>query len=233
MNMSYTPVKTSGAGPADFMSRLRENLAGRCLIGTRIALAKNEYAYSCGDRDQNIYFLESGRLKTVTFSPSGKECLLRICCPGEIFGEQGASTTVRAESTIAMHDSVMRRMPYSRFLNSIKNEGLIGDYIAFLSHRLSEQQQAITNLATVDSEQRLAVILLDLANKIGDGDPARTRLELRLTHEELARMVGTTRSRVGFFLKEFRCKGLIETSQSSRLIIHRRALSEYLCTRHD
>lgn len=223
MSMSYAPT-----APADFMTRLRRILVDGPLVGTRIALAKNDYAYSCGDTDQNIYFLESGRLKTVTFSRSGKECLLRICCPGEMFGEQGVGGIVRAESTIAMQDSVMRRVPYSRFLSTISEEGLIGDFVAHLSHRLSEQQQAITNLVTVDSEQRLGTILLDLADKLGKGDPLRPRIEQRITHEELARMVGTTRSRIGFFLKSFRGNGLIDISQTSRLIVHRQRLATYL-----
>lgn len=232
MSMTYAPAVLAETPSVDFMSRLMQSLADGSLIGTRIALAKNDHAYSCGESDQNIYFLESGRLKTVTFSRSGKECLLRICCPGEMFGEQGLYG-VRTESTIAMQDSVMRRMPYSRFLRAVKDEGLIGDFVAYLSHRLTEQQQAITDLTTVDSEQRLATILLNLADKLGNGDPICTRLEQRLTHEELAKMVGTTRSRIGFFLKTFRSNGLIDISRTSRLIIHRERLSAYLNERYD
>ncbi|MCZ9353755.1 Crp/Fnr family transcriptional regulator [Streptomyces mutabilis] len=232
MSMTYPPAVSAGTPSADFMSRLRQSLADGPLIGTRISLAKNDHAYSCGDTDQNIYFLDSGRLKTVTFSRSGKECLLRICCPGEMFGEQGLYG-VRTESTIAMQDSVMRRMPYSRFLRVVKDEGLIGDLVAHLSHRLTEQQQAITDLTTVDSEQRLATILLNLADKLGNGDPTCTRLEQRLTHEDLARMVGTTRSRIGFFLKTFRGNGLIDISQTSRLIVHRERLAAYLNERYN
>ncbi|MER7234249.1 Crp/Fnr family transcriptional regulator [Streptomyces olivaceus] len=232
MSMSYAPAVPAATPSTGFTSRLKQSLADGPLIGTRIALTKNDHAYSCGDTDHNVYFLESGRLKTVTFSRSGKECLLRICCPGEMFGEQGLYG-VRTESTIAMQDSVLRRMPYSRFLRVIKDEGLIGDLVAYLSLRLTEQQQAITDLTTVDSEQRLATILLNLADKLGNGDPESTRLEQRLTHEELARMVGTTRSRIGFFLKTFRGNGLIEVSQTSRLIVHRERLSAYLNERYN
>ncbi|MFJ1792903.1 Crp/Fnr family transcriptional regulator [Kitasatospora griseola] len=227
MSTTYA-VPTSGG----FTGRLRNILTTGPLIGTRIVLEKNDYAYSCGDTDQNIYFLESGRLKTVMFSRSGKECLLRICCPGEMFGEQSGCGIAREESTIAMQDSVILRVPYSRFLNAITEEGLVGDLVAYLSHRLFEQQQAITNLVTVDSEQRLGTILLDLADKFGKGDPHHPRIEQRITHEELARMVGTTRSRVGLFLKTFRCNGLIDISQTSRLIINRQRLTEYLNARH-
>lgn len=233
MTISYAPLMSSETASADFMTRLKQSLTHRPLIGTRIVLTKNDYAYSCGDTDRNIYFLESGRLKTVTFSLGGKECLLRICCPGEIFGEQGVCGTMRAESTIAMQNSVIRRMPYSRFLSTIKEQGLIGDFVAYLSHRLSEQQKAITNLTTVDSEQRLAAVLLDLADKLGNGDVFHPRIEQRLTHEELARMVGTTRSRIGLFLKNFRGNGLIEISRTSLLIIHRQRVVEYLNGRHN
>ncbi|MEU5534331.1 Crp/Fnr family transcriptional regulator [Streptomyces sp. NPDC020362] len=217
---------------AEFMSGLRDLLVDGPLVGTRLTLEKNDYAYSCGDIDQNIYFLESGRLKTVTFSRSGKECLLRICSPGEMFGEQGAWGMAREESTIAMQDCVMYRVPYSRFISTITEVGLIDDFVAYLSHRLSEQQQAITDLLTVDSEQRLGTILLDLADKLGKGDRRTPRIEQRITHEELARMVGTTRSRIGLFLKSFRNNGLIDISQTSRLIVNRQRLSEYLDERY-
>ncbi|MGW7488602.1 Crp/Fnr family transcriptional regulator [Streptomyces sp. NPDC054786] len=218
--------------PADLLSRLRDILVDGPLLGTRLALKRNEYAYSAGDTDQSIYFLESGRLKTVMFSRSGKECLLHICSPGEIFGEQGAWGEVREDSTIAMQDSVLHRVPLSQFISTITQEGLIGDYVAYLSSRLSEQQQAITNLVTVDSEQRLGTILLDLADRLGRGDQLNPRIEDRITHEELARMVGTTRSRIGFFLKAFRSNELIEISQTSRLIVNRQRLSEYLDERY-
>jgi CRP-like cAMP-binding protein len=217
--------------PSGFHVRLRDFLRDQSQHTTTATVRRNESAYSCGGQDRNVYFLESGQIKTVMFSRSGKECLLRIHTPGEIFGELCSLGGIREESAIAMRDSVVHRMPYEHFLSSITAAGFVDDFINHLSRRLAEQQQSITHLVTVDSEQRLGEILLDLARKLGRGDGRRPHIAGRITHEELAGMVGTTRSRVGYFLKGFRDRGLVDVTPGSHLIIDQLRLSAYLESR--
>ncbi|MEU3838571.1 Crp/Fnr family transcriptional regulator [Streptomyces sp. NPDC028635] len=214
-----------------FDARLRDFLRDQCAHTTTVVVGRNQSAYSCGGQDRNVYFLESGQIKTVMFSRSGKECLLRIHTPGDIFGELCSLGGVRRESAIAMRDSVVHRMSYERFLSAITAAGFVDDFITHLTRRLAEQQQSITHLVTVDSEQRLGEILLDLARKLGRGDERRPCITERLTHEELAGMVGTTRSRVGHFLKGFRDRGLIEVTSASRLVVDQERLAAYLESR--
>jgi CRP-like cAMP-binding protein len=217
--------------PSGFHVRLRDFLRDQSQHTTTATVRRNESAYSCGGQDRNVYFLESGQIKTVMFSRSGKECLLRIHTPGEIFGELCSLGGIREESAIAMRDSVVHRMSYEHFLSSITAAGFVDDFINHLSRRLAEQQQSITHLVTVDSEQRLGEILLDLARKLGRGDGRRPHIVGRITHEELAGMVGTTRSRVGYFLKGFRDRGLVDVTPGSHLIIDQLRLSAYLESR--
>ena len=84
------------------------------------------------------------------------------------------------------------------------------------------------NLVTVDSEQRLGKTLLHLARKLGQQDPRSIRIEPRITHEELAAMVGTTRSRIGTFMHHFLELGLIEFSTERFLIVKEHKLMAYL-----
>jgi CRP-like cAMP-binding protein len=86
----------------------------------------------------------------------------------------------------------------------------------------------ITNLITVDSEHRLGETLLLLAHKLGQPDPLSTRIEQKITHEELSEMVGTTRPRITSFMQKFRRLGLVEMSREHFLIIKDQKLSDYL-----
>lgn len=81
---------------------------------------------------------------------------------------------------------------------------------------------------TVDSEQRLGKTLLTLARKLGKKDPRSIRIELKIIHEELSEMVGTTRPRISVFMQRFKNLGLLETNEDRFLIIKERKLSAYL-----
>ncbi len=96
--------------------------------------------------------------------------------------------------------------------------------------RVADQQEVIANLVTVDSEQRLGKTLLQLARKLGKKDPRSIRIELRITHEELSSMIGTTRPRVSVFMQRFRNLGLIEISEEHHLIIKEKKLIAYLAS---
>ena len=86
----------------------------------------------------------------------------------------------------------------------------------------------IANLVTVDSEQRLGQTLLQLARTMGKKDPRSIRIELRISHEELSEMVGTTRPRISLFMQRFHNLGLIETNKDRFFIIKEKKLADYL-----
>ena len=94
--------------------------------------------------------------------------------------------------------------------------------------RIADQQQVIANLVTVDSEQRLGQDTVELARTLGKKDPRSIRIELKITHEELSEMVGTTRPRISVFMQRFRNLGLIETNEDRFLIIKEKKLTAYL-----
>ncbi len=194
-----------------------------------VKVKKNDYVYTCGERDSMIYSLESGQVKEMLISPEGKECLIAIHAAGDIFGELSlCGQDLRFETTVAMQDCTIRRIPSAAFMRQLERASLLNSLVQYLALRIADQQEVITTLLTVNSEQRLAKTLLRLARKIGLDDARGKRLTHRLHHTELAEMVGTTRSRIGFFLKRFRELGLVDLGSDHSLLIIERKLAQYI-----
>ena len=107
------------------------------------------------------------------------------------------------------------------------SENAIG-FIRYLAVRIADQQQVIANMVTVDSEQRLGKTLLQLARTLGKKNQQSTRIELKISHDELSEMVGTTRPRISLFMQRFRNLGLIETNLDRFLVINEKKLTDYL-----
>jgi CRP/FNR family transcriptional regulator, cyclic AMP receptor protein len=213
-----------------FKERLRAFLDDEAGAGTQIRLPRNAHVFNCGDRDDDLYLVISGQVKTVAYSHDGKQCLLSIYAAGDVFGELFLSTSGRAETATTMRPTVLRRIPYANFRVALADQELLQAFLGYLTLRLSEQQQIITNLVTMDSERRLAAALLTLADKIGKRYSSGTRIEQRITQEELSGMVGTTRSRVGYFLKRFSEAGLVSRLPGAFLVVNETGLADYLET---
>jgi CRP-like cAMP-binding protein len=191
---------------------------------------KRRHVYACGSCDENIYFVVAGQLKLTMLSAAGRECLLQIYVAGDFFGESCLSTAQRVESVTAMSDALLRHLPGARFLAVLSAGGLTQEFVRHLAVRISDQQQTIAKLATVDCEYRLADLLLRLSQKLG---AAKTGgMMQRFSHEELSQMVGTTRPRISELMQRFRILGLIDTTPVAHMLIREPHLQHYLQTRH-
>jgi CRP/FNR family cyclic AMP-dependent transcriptional regulator len=122
----------------------------------------------------------------------------------------------------------LKQISYAQFFARLSRDSLSEGFVRYLAVRIADQQQVIANLVTVDSEQRLVQTLLQLARTMGKKDPRSIRIELKISHEELSEMVGTTRPRVSVFMQRFRNLGLIETNRDRFLIIKENRLTDYL-----
>jgi CRP/FNR family transcriptional regulator, cyclic AMP receptor protein len=212
-----------------FKQKMGESLRQETLHSRAVTIAKNAQVYTCGDKDELVYFIESGQIKLLMLSPGGKECLLAIHAAGDIFGELCLSGLGdRLDTAIAMEETVIKQIQCSKFFARLGRDGLFEGFIQYLAVRIADQQQVIANLVTVDSEQRLGKTLLRLARSMGKKDPRSIRIELKITHEELSEMVGTTRPRISIFMQRFRHLGLIETNADHFLIIKEKKLTDYL-----
>jgi CRP/FNR family cyclic AMP-dependent transcriptional regulator len=213
-----------------FAQRLRGLVEDDSGGATTIRIPRGGHVFNSGDRDDDVYMIETGQVKTVTFSRDGKQCLLSIYAPGDVFGELCQASSGRLETATAMRPTILRRIQSGRFRAALADQDLLEAFLAYLALRVSEQQQIITNLVTMDSERRLAAVLLTLADKIGKRHSTGTRIEQRITQEELSDMVGTTRSRVGYFLKRFAEAGLVSRHPGAFLVVDESGLADYLET---
>jgi CRP/FNR family cyclic AMP-dependent transcriptional regulator len=219
--------------PAEkFRIQLKECLQKHPQSYRVIKFRKHDHIYNSGGNDGMVYCIESGQVKLLLPSLEGKECLLAIRTAGEIFGELCLSGQVtRIEAAVAMTESVVRQIPYRNFLTSLKNDSLLESLVQYLAVRVSEQQEVIAALTTVNSEQRLAKTLLHLGRLLGRNEESSIRFRQRISHEELSAMVGTTRPRIGTFLKKFRELGLIGMTAEHCLVIKEGKLRNYLAAR--
>jgi CRP/FNR family cyclic AMP-dependent transcriptional regulator len=212
-----------------FKLQLRDSLRRETLNSRAVKIARHTNVYTCGDHDEMVYFIESGQIKLLMLSSDGKECILAIHAAGDIFGELSlAGLGARLETATAMKQTILKQIPCSQFIKRLSRDSLFEGFVQYLAVRIADQQQVIANLVTVDSEQRLGKTLLRLAQTLGKKDPRSIRIELKISHEELSEMVGTTRPRISMFMQRFRNLGLIETSAEHFLIIKETKLTDYL-----
>lgn len=208
--------------------RLRFAIAAGSDFLSTMEVAKNANVYNCGEVDGNAYLIECGQIKTMMFDRAGKACLLSIYAAGDVFGEQCLADRVRLETATAMKATILKRISCERLLKILADGGGAADFTRYLALRLLEQQQKIANLVMMDSQHRLAAVLLQLGRKLANGDSRKLQLKERITQEDLAGMIGTTRSRVGYFLKRFHQAGLVERHPDAFLVINRERLTAYL-----
>ena len=213
--------------------QFKEQMQGSLLTETKnssaIKVGKHDHVYTVGDERETVYFIEKGQIKLVMVSGEGKECMLAIHGAGDVFGELCLSGLGgRLETATAMEETLLKEIPCDKFLERLKRDSLLEGFVRYLAVRVADQQQVIANLVTVDSEQRLGKTLLQIARKLGKKDPRSIRIEVRISHEELATMVGTTRPRISVFMQRFRNLELIEYNSEHHLIIKEKKLTAYL-----
>lgn len=211
--------------PSTFCQRLRACLPGKGRV--RDIDAKTPL-YMPGQQNNNLYIVERGFLKTQVLSHDARQCIIDICGPGHILGDSGLLSGERLEMVVAMTPAVLRVVTSTEFFDIIARNSLVEDSLRYFPAKLEETRQIISYFVTYDSERRLAATLLRLARKIGKRQCEYLLIDEKITQEELAEIVGTTRSRIGFFLKRFREAGFVHYSSYSTLHINESQIEGYL-----
>jgi CRP/FNR family cyclic AMP-dependent transcriptional regulator len=214
-----------------FKEQMQGSLLNELKNSSAIKVGKHKHVYTVGDERKSVYFIERGLIKLVMVTSEGKECMLAIHGAGDVFGELCLSgLSGRLETATAMEDTVLKEMPSGKFLDRLAKDSLLEGFIKYLAVRVADQQQVIANLVTVDSEQRLGKTLLQIAKKLGKKDPRSMRIEVKISHDELGTMVGTTRPRISVFMQRFRKLDLIEYNTEHHLIVKEHKLAAYLAS---
>ncbi len=193
-------------------------------------IKRRQPLYLPGDPSNNVYLLKQGRVKIANTASSGKEVTFEILEPGEVFGELDVlEDSPRSTSAEALDDAlicVIPRKDFDRYLAmhpnvTVKLTKLIG-------LRLKKIQSRVEDLVFRDVPARLAHLLLELCRSDGVAEGSGIRLRAKLTHQEMANLIGCSRETVSTILGQFRDDGLIRMDGRTLIIVNEKGLSSLI-----
>jgi CRP/FNR family cyclic AMP-dependent transcriptional regulator len=186
---------------------------------------KGERIFSQGDKADAIYFIETGRVKISVVSSGGKEAVLVILAARDFFGEGClVGQPLRISTAMALESSTLFRIETQAMLRALTHQPRLSErFIALLLVRNINLEEDLCDQLFNHSEKRLARVLLKLA-RLRQHDALRDADIPLLSHETLAEMVGTTRSRITHFMNKFRKMGLID--YNGKLVVRTELLTD-------
>jgi len=175
---------------------------------------KGQVVFSQGDAGDAVFYVQKGKVKVTVVSEQGKEAVVAILGTDDFFGEGCLAGQVQRISTVtAMTDSVIARIEKAAIIRVIHQEPAFAEmFIAHLLARTIRVEADLVDQLFNSSEKRLARMLLLLANFGKESKPEP--IIAKISQETLAEMIGTTRSRVSFFMNKFRELGFIDYNGS-------------------
>ena len=189
---------------------LQTFLAQRGESRTRTEYKKDQLIYTQGDPADVVFHIEMGTVKVTVGSPTGKEAVIGVLQPGDFLGEAClAGQPLRVHSASAMSECSVLRLPRPLVVRLLQTDTSFSEvFFSYLISRNLRMEEDLVDQLFNSSEKRLARVLLLLANF--NKEDKQEGFIPRVSQETLAEMVGTTRSRVSFFMNRFRRQGFIE-----------------------
>jgi CRP/FNR family transcriptional regulator len=218
--------------PSDFLGRLPPgSVAALTGMARRATYRKGELLFRPGSPGDHVYILAHGRIKILALSPAGRSVILWFCFPGEIFGlaemARGGRREVACE---ACADSEALVIPQQQFKEFLLRDGEAAMLVVdLLSCRLRGLADMLLNLSSDDVSTRLVKLLIRLGARYGKpASDADLLLDISLTHQEMADMIGTTRQSVSTTLNEFKRQGLLSVENHCIYIRNGKRLEDLL-----
>ncbi|MBT9612429.1 MAG: Crp/Fnr family transcriptional regulator [Burkholderiales bacterium] len=201
---------------ADLLSRTpdrdRESLFQ---LGKVQDFAKGEFIFSAGEASHHVFLLLKGRIKIYQPSSGGKEAILWFCFSGELFGlaeaARGGERVVSAQACDTCEVLCIRQDQFTTFLETHPQTSLI--IVQLLACRLRMLSDVVINLISDDVRTRILKMALQLGSRCGIPSPRGLCLDIALTHQEIADMIGTTRQTVTTTLGQLEREGLLSIDQ--------------------
>lgn len=195
---------------------------------TTVGYDKNQVIFAQGDPANAVFYVQKGRVKLTVVSHNGKEAVVAILGEGDFFGEGClAHQTLRMASATSMDACWVMRLEKSRVVRLLREEPAFSEL--FLAHLLSRKLRVEEDLVDQlfnSSEKRLARVLLLLAHFGTEAQPEP--VIAKISQETLAEMIGTTRSRVSFFMNKFRRLGFVNYDHKDTLEVRSSLLNVVL-----
>jgi len=193
---------------------------------TILKFDKNQTVFAQGDVADTVFYIQKGRIKVLVVSEQGKEAVVGILETGQFFGEGCLNGhPLRISTTTAMEECLVTSIEKVAMLRELHKEPKFSElFMAYLLSRNSRIEEDLIDQLFNSSEKRLARLLLLLANFGKEGTPQP--IAAQVSQETLAEMIGTTRSRVSFFMNKFRKLGFI--SYNGKIEVHNSLLNAVL-----
>ena len=194
---------------------------------TELKFRAGKSIYKQGDVADAVFYIQEGTVKLTVVSKEGKEAVIAILNAGQFFGESCLSgQLLRIGSTKAMDDCEIIAIKRKAMLSALQTEQKFAEFFTtyLLTRNVRIEEDLIDQLFN-SSEARLMRLLLLLANFGKDGESTQP-IDLKISQETLAEMIGTTRSRVSFFMNKFRKLGFIK--YNGRIEVHNSLLHAVL-----
>jgi CRP/FNR family cyclic AMP-dependent transcriptional regulator len=179
-----------------------------------VAFPKKQTIFAQGDAADAVFYIQEGKVRLSVVSKVGKEATLGILSDGQFFGEGSlAGQALRMGSATAMTDCELLRIDKKAMMLALHREHTFSDlFVAYLLARNVRYEEDLVDQLFNSSEKRLARLLLLLAHFGKEGTP--DTVIPKISQETLAEMIGTTRSRVSFFMNRFRELGFLDYGES-------------------
>ncbi|MFZ1051154.1 MAG: Crp/Fnr family transcriptional regulator [Candidatus Sulfotelmatobacter sp.] len=202
MKSSAASTTTRGFDPDTFLATIGD---GRKIL----FVPRKEMIFAQGDGADAVFYIQKGKVRLTVVSKVGKEATIGIVSEGNFFGEGSlAGQLLRMGSAAAMTDCELLRVDKKAMMDALHREHAFSDmFVAYLLARNIRYEEDLVDQLFNSSEKRLARVLLLLAHFGKEGVPET--VVPKISQETLAHMVGTTRSRVSFFMNRFRKLGFI------------------------
>jgi CRP/FNR family transcriptional regulator, cyclic AMP receptor protein len=187
-------------------------LLEKILEGKRVlSLPKGKKVFAQGDAADAIFFIQSGKVKISVVSPAGKEAVLVMLGPHDFFGEGSlVGQSLRISTATTLEPSAVFRVEKFAMIQALHDQSALSEkFVAALLMRNIDLEEDLCDQMFNHSEKRLARVLLKLA-RLREHDVLPDAKIPVFSHEILAEMVGTTRSRITHFMNKFRAMGLID-----------------------
>ncbi len=188
--------------------------------------------FTPGDPDDQLYFLLSGTVRLYKIYGDYKEATTALLKDGGVFGKlnlvKGRWQDVFAEAVAESRVAGIQKASLERAIKSDPAFAL--KLFSSLSERLRQSDEVIESLLHREVSTRLATLLINLAERFGENNGVGVLIDVRLTHQDLANMIASTREAVSKVMSEFQREGVIESRNRRIAVVNREALAEYAST---
>ena len=190
-----------------------------------VKLARRSALWEPGAEAVGVYFVRSGVVRINQITANDRELTLHLLGRRQVFGEEALSVSTRSTQAHAHEDVTLYHIDaevVQRFLERQPNVAL--GLLSYLAKRKQDLDARLASVAYMTARARVAAVLLELSRSFGVQDSRGTIVNIRLTHRELAALIGATRETVSFAVLAFRRAGIIETEHKRVVILEREAL---------